>query len=139
MKNIIVLLCVIMLCSNSCEKPPFVDYFYDIIVTNSSRSDIRVYLADEFASKQYPDTTLPNSKPALQKAPVGKSCYFDSKTPWEENLKKLPADTLSIFFIDHAVYENEPWDSVRLHYKILKRLDLSIDDLNALNYKIAYP
>lgn len=139
MKSIIAILSAIVLCSNACEKPPFVDKFYDIIVTNNSSSEIRVYLADEYASKQYPDTTLPNEKPALQKARVGKSCYFDSRTPWEENLKKLPADTLSIFFIDNAIYENEPWDSIRVHYKILKRLDLSIEDLKALNYKISYP
>lgn len=139
MKSIIAILSAVVLCSNSCENPPLVDRFYTITVTNNSPSEIRVYLADEYATKQYPDTTLPNTKPALQKARVGKSCYFDSRTPWEENLKKLSADTLSVFFIDNAVYENEPWDSIRVHYKILRRLDLSIENLKALNYKIKYP
>ncbi len=139
MKNMIILTFAIVLCSNACKKTPFVDKFYRIIVTNNSTAEIRVLLADEHASKQYPDTTLPVSKPALQKAPIGKSIYFDSKTPWEENLKKLPADTLSVYFIDNYIYETEPWDSIRVHYKILRRVDLSIEDLKALNYKIAYP
>ncbi len=139
MKNIIVLLCVIMLCSNSCEKPPFVDYFYDIIVTNSSRSDIRVYLADEFAIRQYPDTTLPEIKLTIQKAPIGKNCYFYSKTSWEENLTKLSADTLSVYFIDNTVYENGPWDSIRTNYLILQRYDLSLKDLQNRNFEIEYP
>ena len=140
MKNIIAVLSVMVLCSNSCEEPPFfVEKFYAVMVTNNSSAEIRVLLADEHAATQYPDTTLPASKPALQKAPVGKSCYFDYRTPIEENIEKLPADTLSVYFIDNAVYETEPWDSVRIHYKILKRLDLSIADLQALNYKITYP
>lgn len=136
---LIIIAFAIAACYNSCEKLPFVDRFYRLSVTNNSSAEIRVYLADEYASTQYPDTILPASKPALQKARVGKSCYFDSRTTWEENLKKLPADTLSVYFIDNAVYENEPWDSVRIHYKILKRLDLSIADLKAVNYKIKYP
>ncbi|MGG7035114.1 MAG: hypothetical protein ACI7YS_07970 [Flavobacterium sp.] len=138
MKNIIAVLSVMVLCSNSCEKPPFVEKFYGVMVTNNSSAEIRVLLADEHAAKQYPDTTLPASKPALQKAPVGKSCYFDYRTPMEENIKKLPADTLSVYFIDNAIYENEPWDSVRIHYKILKRLDLSIEDLRNMNWTIIY-
>lgn len=139
MKNIIAVLSMMVLCSNSCEKAPFVDRYHRLSATNNSSAEVRVLLADEHAEKQYPDTTLPASKPALQKARVGKSCYFDSGTTWEENLKKLPADTLSVYFIDNAVYENEPWDSVRIHYKILKRLDLSIADLQALDYEVTYP
>lgn len=140
MKNMIILtFATIVLCANACEKPPFVDKFYRIIVTNNSSAEIRILLADEYPATQYPDTTLPASKPALQKASVGKSCYFDSKISWEENLKKLPADTLSVHFIDNTVYENEQWDSIRVHYKILKRLDLSIEDLKAMNYNISYP
>lgn len=129
----------LVLCASSCEDTSFVEKFYTINVINNSTKDIRVFLAEEFTKAHYPDTSLPAIKPALQKASVNQSCYFDSKTPWEENLKKLSADTLSIFIIDNDVYENEPWDSVRIHYKILKRMDLSITDLKAKNYKIEYP
>lgn len=139
MKAIGAILCFIVLCSYSCEKPPFVDKFYRIIVINNSPNSIRVLLSDEYATNQYPDTNLAMSKPSLQKIATGNSGYFDSKTPWEENFNKLPADTLSVIFIDNDIYENEPWDSVRAHYNILKRVDLSIIDLKALNYKIIYP
>ncbi len=139
MKNLVVILSLFVICSYACVKQPFVDKFYTIIVTNNSSKKIRVYLADENASKQYPDTALPTSKPALQNMGKGESCYFDSKTSWEENLKKLPSDTLSVYFISNDDYENEQWDSLRINYKILKRFDLSIENLKSNNYNISYP
>lgn len=78
-------------------------------------------------------------KPNLLRIPAYERTYLDSKTSWEDNLDKLPADTLSIVFIDENVYDNEPWDSVRVNYQVLSRLDLSIEDLKANNYTIAYP
>jgi len=139
MKNLIVILSLFVICSNACKKPPFLDKFFTIIVTNNSSKKVRVYLADQNASKQYPDTALPVSKPALQNMDKGVSCYFDSKTTWEENFKKLPLDTLSVYFIDNDVYQNEQWDSVRVNYKILKRIDLSIENLKSNKYNISFP
>jgi hypothetical protein len=99
MKNIVAILTAIVLLSLSCVKPPFFDEYYRIMVTNYSSTEIRVLLADELTSNQYPDTTLPEQKPALKKASVGRSCYFDSRTRWQENFKKLPADTLSLYLL----------------------------------------
>jgi hypothetical protein len=140
MKNVIIFLNVIAaLCFSACEKPPFVDKYYRLTIKNNSSSDIRVLLADGYALKQYPDTTLPMIKPSLQKASSGKNCYFDSRTKWTENLQNLPSDTLSIYIIDNLVFENEPWDSVRSQYNILLRYDLSIDDLETMDFNISYP
>lgn len=139
MKYIFISMLIVGLGTNSCEKPPFLDKFYSITVKNNSSEPIRVLIADKYATVQYPDTSLPAVKPALQKAEAGKSCYFDSRTNWEENLQDLPADTLSIYFISNSTYENEDWSSVRANYNILKRIDLSIQDIQAVNYKIEYP
>lgn len=139
MKNIAILLSMLMASCSSCKKFSLVERFYDIIVTNNSPIPIRVYLADELAYKQYPDTTLPDSKPALRKIDPGETISFDSRTPWEENLEKLPSDTLSVFIFDNNVYENESWDSIRIYYKVLKRFDLDINNLKAQDYKISYP
>jgi hypothetical protein len=48
-------------------------------------------------------------------------------------------DTLSVFIFDAQVLENTPWDTVKAKYIILKRYDLSLDDLNKLNWTITYP
>lgn len=129
----------LLLFSSSCEKPFFAEVFYSIRVINNSPSSIRVLLAIDKAEKQYLDTTLPFTKPALIKVEPTKTGYFDTKTTWEENLEKLPADTLSIFFIENSVYEHTNWEEIRLNYQILKRLDLSIEDLKSTNFIINYP
>jgi len=124
--------------SNSCKKPPFVDYGQEVVVENNSQIPICFHIPD--LKKQFPDTALPFEKPTLKKVLPGD--YFISflRSPDKRSyFEHLPADTLTIFFVDNAVYENEPWDSIQVNYKILKRLDLSIDDLKELNYKITYP
>jgi len=139
MKIIVLLFLALVLCSNSCEKAPFVDKFYDIIVINNSSRDVYVHKADLDAEKQYPDTLLPSSNATFLKIPANKRGYFDSKTPWEENIKNLPSDTLSVFFIDGSTFENEEWDTIRDNYLILERYDFSIEDLKKSNFTITYP
>jgi hypothetical protein len=140
MKKVLVLLCLaLVLCSNSCENPPFVDKAYTIIVINNSSGDVYVHKADLNAEKQYPDTLLPSSNATFLKIPANKRGYFDSETTWKENIKNLPSDTLSVFFIDGSTFENEEWDTIQNNYLILKRYDLSIEDLEKSNFTITYP
>ncbi len=139
MKITVLLFLAVILCSNSCENAPFVDKFYDIIVINNSSKDVYVHKADLDAGHQYPDTLLPSSNATFLKIPANKRGYFDSKTPWEENIKNLPSDTLSVFFIDGNTLENEEWDTIRDEYLILERYDLSLEDLKKNNFTITYP
>jgi len=135
----LVLILLLFLCLNSCVKPPFVDKFHAITVINNSSEDVYVHRADLNAEKQYPDTSLPASKPALLKMPANKRGYFDSKTTWKENLSSLPSDTLSVYFIDGSTFENEEWEVIKGNYLIIKRYDLSIEDLEKSNFIISYP
>jgi len=48
-------------------------------------------------------------------------------------------DTLSVFIFDAQVLESTPWDTVKAKYIVLKRYDLSLDDLNRMNWTITYP
>lgn len=139
MKIIVLLFFTLVLCSNSCEKAPFVDKAYRIIVINNSSKDVYVHKADLDAERQYPDTLLPTSNATFLKIPAKKRGYFDSKTTWEENVKDLPSDTLSVFFIDGSTFENEEWDTIRDEYLIIERYDLSIEDLEKSNFTITYP
>lgn len=42
------------------------------------------------------------------------------------------------FFLDKDVVDNVPWETVREDYMILQRYDLSIADLEKLNWTIYY-
>lgn len=109
MKTITVLF-ALTLCLNSCEKTPLVDKFYSITVINNSSNNVYVHKADVHAEQQYPDISLPSTKTTFLKIPANKRGYFDSKTPWQENIKKIPSDTLSVFFIDGNTFETKDWE-----------------------------
>ncbi len=138
MKSIIAILGAIVFCSSSCNKFPLVDFGEEVAIENKSQLSIRYFIPD--IKSQYPDTNLPTNKPSLRK--VLPSDYFveflrsPDKTSYFDHLQ---ADTLSVFIIDNAIYENEPWDSIRINYHILKRFDLSIEDIKDSNYIITYP
>ncbi|SQA93841.1 hypothetical protein [Capnocytophaga ochracea] len=67
--------------------------------------------------------------------------YFstDSRRKWRDIFKELPKDTLSIFIFNTDTLNKYSWEEVRRDYKILKRYDLSIQDLELLDYKVYYP
>ncbi len=137
MKKLILFICILTILS--CENPPFVDKSYRIIVINNSSEDVYVHTADLDAEWQYPDTLLPSSNTTFLKIPANKRGYFDSRTPWEENIHYLPSDTLSVFFIDGSTFENEEWDEIRDEYLVSERYDFSSEDLEISNFTITYP
>jgi hypothetical protein len=61
---------------------------------------------------------------------------------WEIQFKTksiLPSDTLMIYVFDAEIIENIPWSTIANGYMILKRYDLSLEDLAKLNWTITYP
>ena len=48
-------------------------------------------------------------------------------------------DTLWYFVFDAAIVENTPWEVVARDYLVLKRYDLTLKDLQRLDWKITYP
>ena len=139
MKNLLSLPLFLILCASSCERMPLVDVVYRIRVINNSPIDMYIYKADADAETQYPDTLLPSSNTKFFKLQSNKIWYYDSKNKWNENIKKLPADTLSVFLIDADIFENKDWNTICDNYLILKRYDLSIEDLEKTDYTITYP
>lgn len=102
-----------------------------------------IYVTTAFAFKSnYPDTILPVQKPSISFVPPGFKRVFINAFPskrTKEAFDQLPRDTLSIYLFDAATYLNNDWDEVRTEYKVLKRYDLSLEDLNKLNWVIIYP
>ena len=56
-----------------------------------------------------------------------------------EIIEDLPADTLSVYLFHIDTLKNNTWSDVRDGYKLLKRYDLSLEDLEYLDYKLSYP
>lgn len=117
---------------NSCgDAPWFAESVYSITVQNNSTDTIQFY-----ASYSYPDTTITNEKPRLKMAYPSKYSYWDSKEKWED---VLPSDTISMYILSKDTVDRYSWDKIRSDYNILKRYDLSLDDLKKQRWIIEYP
>ena len=138
MKYIMLVFLSISLMSNCCEK--MMEKWYYIRVTNVSQNTVMVTAGyGRFSMNAYPDTTLPASVPSLDKIEPMKHTNLTSGFEWEKVIKDMPLDTLSIYVFDEDTLNTYSWNQIKEGYKVLKRYDLSIDDLKRMNWNVAYP
>ena len=89
----------------------------------------------------YPDTTLNVDSFSLE----AKIQPRENLDLWARGVRikdlfdDLPGDTLSIYLFHIDTLKNNTWADVQAGYKILKRYDLSLEDLEHLDYKLNYP
>lgn len=128
----IIYLILLNLALNSCEE------FYPLYVTNNTSNIIYYTIAEPRTFITYPDT-IGIVKNNFGNIRTGRSTNNLRSKEWKEIILALPSDTLSIYFIEGQVYENEDWEDIVNEYQILKRYDLSIEDLEALDFNVPYP
>jgi hypothetical protein len=133
MKRISLLLLAIVALLSACV-PVVMDKRYTIKVVNNSNQYIGM-----FDSRTYPDTSLPINRPYNSAAKPRDYGYIESATKWENIFNQLPKDTLSIYIFNMDTLKRVGWDSIRTGHKILKRYDLSLQDLKSGNWTITYP
>ena len=87
----------------------------------------------------YPDTSFEK----LVNYRLIKSHSFnahDEKHPLEETIQReTPRDTVSIFYFHADTVSKYPWDIIQRDYKILRRYDLSPQDIITLKNKYDIP
>lgn len=126
--NILIII-LILFCGGSCEK--IVDHAYYINVQNSTNDTVLCY-----DSYNYPDTLVSFDKPLLQTVTPQSYTKLISKKEWKG---VLPKDTILIYFLSKDSVDKYSWDKIRSNYNILKRYDLSLDDLEKQNWTVTYP
>lgn len=87
----------------------------------------------------YPDTTIPDAYNKRKGVSTNSKTSYDSKEKWKDVFKALPSDTLSVFIFSIDDLNKYDWQTVRKEYKILKRYDVSLQDLERLEYLLTYP
>lgn len=141
MNKMVKILMFILLISNfyKCEKT--MEKRYAIYLENKSTHSIGCYLGlgGDYGT-MYPDTTLPSDNQyVINGIKEGTRYIYDSGIKWEEIFEKLPQDTLSVFIFHTDTLNKYTWEKVRDDYMILKRYDMSLEDLESLNWTITYP
>lgn len=149
--KIIILSIFLLATFSKCEF--IMDIRYSLIIRNNTNHLIDIYIVQDNLNgsiKPYPDTLLPKMKTYINKrnkevpilvSNIEPNMWFDesSAVSWDKTIKKLPKDTLSIFIFHSDTLNKYSWEEVRDDYKILKRYDLSIQDLEKLDFNVPYP
>jgi len=52
---------------------------------------------------------------------------------------EIPSGVLMVYIFDAGVLESTPWSTVVTNYMVLKRFDLSLQNLGEMDWTITYP
>jgi hypothetical protein len=135
MKKALTLLLIVFICSTtSCEKNQFVERVSSFWVKNNSSGNISISY-----SLLYPDTAIAHiPRYKVTRVSSSEQVPIDSKKDWEKVINEdIPGRKLQVFVFE--IVDDNNWDSVKTNYLVKKRFDLSVDDLKAINWTIAYP
>lgn len=140
MKSIILIVLVVIyfvLIATTCNKEGE-NCHKDLLIVNNSSSAIYFH-----TSAMYPDTITLYPNPSLDPGyfkiegnSTKKDIYRDCM---EGDLLTNPEETIMYFIFDAHTLETTPWDTVVKYYMILKRYDLRLEDLQAMDWIITYP
>jgi len=111
---------------------------YTISVYNKTDHYIDVLIS--FGDPIYPDTLLPNRfyNRLNSVKPDGIRCY-DPTQNYKEEIQSYGSDTMIIFIFHTDTLAKYTWDEVRVGYNILKRYDVSWQEMEELKGNIYYP
>lgn len=132
---ILLVICVLTL-GTGCEAVSGYDSRFKV-VNNSGRA---IYVEKSYT---FPDTSIPPGSPMISpiatRVEPGKELGIPILCCWEAKLEEVPSHMVMLFVFDADTVDLLPWDRVRREYKILRRYDLTIEDLRQLNWTITYP
>lgn len=121
----------------SCEG--LMEKFYPLLFFNTSNAQVALYFVKPGGGNLYPDTTLLENQPVFISIPSNADAPAYLKVKYELFFQELPSDTLSVFIIHSDSLAKYDWNTIRKDYNVLKRYDLSLEDLQRLNFKVPYP
>lgn len=104
-------------------------------VQNHSENEITLKFSSDF-----PDTAfaLRNLR-LIGSIEAGDDGSYVSKLGWDNLAKANSTSTLSFFVFDSGIFSQYPDSTIEQNYMVLERRDLSLDELEVLNWTITYP
>jgi hypothetical protein len=125
-------------CFMSCRP----DHYFDLSIKNNSDSGIYYTY-----STLYPDTAVDTSvyiPPGSTRTPSeviypGQTNTVIAIASLQGYFSTIPSDTLEIFIYDAKLVQRTSWDSVVAKYLVLKRYDLTLQEIEKMNGIVTYP
>jgi hypothetical protein len=107
-----------------------------LIIQNNS--NLRLYIDPQI---NYPDTSIDPYNPSVDKG--NEILPYSSKKivqrSWDQIVIRSASDTLMLFIYDANRIDSTSWDTIMRNYIVLRRYDLSLEDLKTINWKITFP
>ena len=129
---------IFLTATKGCKDP--VEQWDYIKVVNTTAKTIYVSAGTRrYGMSSYPDTLLPADKPSLLIVRPNDYNNLATSIGWEVAIKDNDPDSLNIYVFDADTINRYSWDKIKAHNKVLKRYDLSIDDLKRKNWSITFP
>ncbi|GHT80090.1 hypothetical protein AGMMS50262_24170 [Bacteroidia bacterium] len=141
MKSFVAILSVLsMMLFSKCELPSYNEIDY---VNNADYDVYFIALGNrgKHVNTTYSDTTIFFDKKTLGST-IKTHSYIKvniGTSPIENYFNNIPSDTLSIFYFHPDTLAKYDWEEVRQGYMVLRRYDLSIEDINLLYNKYGVP
>ncbi len=133
--NRIVFFLLISFFINACKDTVFYEKVLALNIKNEGNIPLVVHV-----SESYPDTIISEKFTNLFGVPIKKTiAHTYTINNWSKVFARTPKDTLSVFIFSGDTVAAYSWDEIRSGYKVLKRFDLSQQDLEAMNYTVTYP
>lgn len=143
MKALSVLFFILLTSFSSCgdKDPKYCDGGWDTRLKIVNTSDKSIYV---YHSAAYPDTNSYSlftnydiSKPRSGYIRANDSIIKRESCTWDDYFEKyVNSDTLMIFVI---LDEGQGQDHLKDHHTVLKRYDLTLQDLEKMNWTVTYP
>ena len=151
MKNVIKILLLFILCSaHTCRPIPEENEncHLTIYFSNNSEKNLRVtevFVHQIFFPDPFDTKTL-SSTAELQKYKINSSeqnnrdAMYSNLRCYEDIFKRdTYSDEVYVYIFDAELIENTPWEVVTRDYLVLKRYDLTLSDLQRLDWRVTYP
>ena len=139
MKNVIILLLVYIICAAVTCEPKERDNCHTAI-RFSNNTDKKLYVRDVYISNPFDISRLSNTVFVSYVVNAGEQNNrraISFAGCFEHDFER--ADTVFVYIFDASVIENTPWEVVARDYLVLKRYDLTLSDLQRLDWRVTYP
>lgn len=135
---LMVLFCVFM--ANSCVMKEDENHHRTIEVINNSEKAIYTYFGGAYPDTLF-DIRVPSPRSIYKVDPYERNTTaLWNRDYWESDFKVgwiIPSDTLMIYIYDAALLDSKTFTHIKS--TVIQRYDLSLQDLQWLNWKISYP
>lgn len=137
MKIITIIICTPFFIQG-CEK---IGAEYPLFIQNNSQHSLSVFFNDDENHKAiYPDTSISITQQGIIHVPKGEKEVLAGSTNWKSVFEvSAPKDTLSIIIMHSDTLAKYSWLEIRNTYNILKRYDVSYQDLERIGWTLHYP